>query len=562
MEPSDTPRTTTTINIREPRLEIAERVFPRGSIGTAQLHLHRDDRSEFRSATVVVSPPSPLRWDYHDEAKLYDGSDLILTGTCSAAQEGDDGALQLTLSGLVSRLKKTKLSSIETFGMVPMEIIHWVVKLSAPAAGPHIPGLKLETTLRPFVYAIPVEGLEGFAKGVLPVGDGGIASRDNDNMFGPILDEAQSIESEDAWARENPLVFGVVAAENIVEAERLALERANLTMSIVNLALTAGMSHFETRYECDSLQFNANDGLSPVSLHPWVIIREVSEVKGWIRQTTTASMTSEKNPDAVEKIELFLSRFFGASQVGDIHEQIGRRTITGREKRLLTGVQRSLHWLNNALQEDDLRDRFTATWIGLEAILNAITYPGVFEKERASVGAAIKASIRALTFPDSRNPLLRLDRNMIANWALGGNWSPSRKLAIFSRAFGIALQPGDDALVGKLGRTRASIFHEGEEYPHVSAEDLKRLRYLVERLVAGATIGGYEDLEDQTHTFQVGTIGPQGGAAPLAIDGRDVPYELRMFRDGGEQLVAEWIAEGKIYTEENIRLVPNQGGES
>ncbi len=561
MEPSDTRRTTTTIDIREPRLEIAGRAFPRESIRTAQLHFHRDDFSEYRSATIAVSPPPPLRWDYHDEAKLYEDSELIFTGTCSAAQDGENGTLQLALSGALSRLEKTKLASIETFGMEPKEIIHWVVRLNAPALGPHIPGLQLNTTLRPFMYAIPLKGLEGLAKGVLPVGDGGIAARRDDNIFGPILEQAESVKTEDAWGSENPLIFGIVAAHDMIEAERLALERANLMTSIVNLALTTGMSHFETRYECDALQFNADDGLSPVSLYPWVIIREVSELKGWIRKTTDASVTSEKRPDALEKIALFLSRFFGASQAGDIHEQIGRRAITGREKRLLTGVQRSLHWLNNAVQEDDLRDRFTATWIGLEAILNAIAYPGVFQEERSSVKAAIKSSIRSLILPDSKDPLLKLDRNMISNWALRGHWSPSRKLAIFGRVFGIALQSGDEDLVRRLGRTRASIFHEGEESPHILPEDVTRLRYLVQRLVAGATIGGYEDLEDKPHTFEIGEIGPEGGAAPLAIDGRDVPYELRMFRDGGGQLVAEWIAEGKIHTEENIKFA-KQGSES
>ena len=438
--------------------------------------------------------------------------------------------------------------------MEPTEILHWVIRLNDPALGPHIPGLQLNTTLRPFMYAVPLNGLRGFTDGVLPVGDGGIAARANDNIFGPILDQAESVKAENAWSRENPLIFGVVAATDIIEAERLALERASLLTSIVNLALTTGMSHFETRYESDSLQFKADDGLNPVSLHPWVIVREANEPKGWIRKTTAAIVTSDENSDSLEKVQLFLARFFGASQAGDIHEQIGRRAVTGREKRLLTGVQRSLHWLNNAVQEDDLRDRFTATWIGLEAILNAMRYPGVFEEERSVVKAAMRASIRSLSIPDSANPLLRLDKSMIANWALGGHWSPSRKLALFGRAFGIALQPGDEELVRELGRTRASIFHEGEEYPRISHEDVARLRYLVERLVAGATIGGYEDLEDGSHTFEIGDIGPEGGAAPLAIDGRDVPYELRLFRDGGEQLVSEWIAEGKIYTEDNIEF--------
>ena len=33
------------------------------------------------------------------------------------------------------------------------------------------------------------------------------------------------------------------------------------------------MSHFETRYDSDPLLFDAENTLSPVSLHPWIIIR-------------------------------------------------------------------------------------------------------------------------------------------------------------------------------------------------------------------------------------------------------------------------------------------------
>ena len=47
-------------------------------------------------------------------------------------------------------------------------------------------------------------------------------------------------------------------------------------------------------------------------------------------------------------------------------------------------------------------------------------------------------------------------------------------------------------------------------------------------------------------------IGPEGGAAPLSIDGKDVLYDFRMFKGSTETLVAEWIAEGKIYNDRDI----------
>ena len=562
MEPTDAPRTTTTINIHDPGLEIADKVFPKESVRTAQIHFHRDEFSELRSATIVVSPPSELRWDYHGEAKLYDGSELILTGRCSSATEGENGTLHLTLEGVRWKLTRTHLPSVETFGMSHKEILHWVVRLTDPAHGLVIPDLELDTRLRPFAYAIPLRGLEDFDRDVLPMGDVGMASRDNDNMFGPLLEQAESVNREGAWSSENPRVFGVVAAEDIIQAERLALERANLAVSIINLALRTGMSHLETRYECEPLLFDADDSLTPVSLHPWIIIREVNEPKGWIRKTTPANIASETRSGAfLDRVELFLSQFSRARESGDIHEQLGNRPLADREKKLETGIQRALHWLNNAAGEGDVRDQFTATWISLEAILNSITYPGVFENERSAIKASIRNSIRSISLPKSSNVLLELDTEMLLNRALHGRWSPSQKLAIFGSVFGISVNPGDAKLVRKLGRARASIFHEGEEDPSIYSQDLKQLRYLVERLVVGAAIGGYEDLEDEPHRFQVGEIGPEGGAAPLAIDGRDVPYDLHMFRDGGGQLVAEWVAEGKIYTEKNMHFA-GQGGDS
>ena len=82
------------------------------------------------------------------------------------------------------------------------------------------------------------------------------------------------------------------------------------------------------------------------------------------------------------------------------------------------------------------------------------------------------------------------------------------------------------------------------------------MRYLVERLIVGVSIGGYEDLEDRTHKFHIGTIGPEGGAAPISIDGKeDVPYEFRATRNKQDQLVGEWIAEGKIFSDKNIEFV-------
>ena len=63
-------------------------------------------------------------------------------------------------------------------------------------------------------------------------------------------------------------------------------------------------------------------------------------------------------------------------------------------------------------------------------------------------------------------------------------------------------------------------------------------------------------MEDGTHEFRIGTIGAEGGSAPISIDGKaDVSYECRMFRDDAGQLKKEWIAEGKIYSDKNMKIL-------
>ena len=169
-----------------------------------------------------------------------------------------------------------------------------------------------------------------------------------------------------------------------------------------------------------------------------------------------------------------------------------------------------------------MRDRFTATWIALEAILNAITYPGVFEGKRVTLR----------------------------------DWSLRRKLPIFAESLGIQLESDDKRLIGKLSEARNTIFHEGDDSPDVSREQVDQLQYLVERLTVAVSIGGYEDLEDGTHKFHIGEIGPEGGGAPISIDGKeDVPYEYRATRDKQGHWVEEWITEGNIYSNKNIENV-------
>ena len=537
-------------------MEIGSESFSANQIESAHLHTHKGDASGFRSASVTLNPPFEGRWDYHAVVRIYENDGLILTGMCAEATLGAGGTLHLKLWGAFWHLDRTAVRGFGSFGMSNKECFYWLVKLTNPIKDPVVEGLELDDTLRPFMFAVPLKNLESTGKGLLLTTDTGIASHEYDNVFEQILAQFEEIE-EPAWSDENPKIFGVVFAANLFQADCAARERAELMVGIINLALRTGMSHFETRYGAEPITFDAETSLTPVSLHNWIIVREASQVKGWIRRIPTGKLESETNLDnSLDRIKCFLSEFNRASEPGDVHDQLGKRQLSLRERRLAQGTNRALRWLNIASSEEDTRDRFTATWIALEAILNAIAYPGVFAGERATLKDEIKARVSTIDLPSATQESLAITTGMLENRILQNNWSLSRKLDIFAESLGIRLQPDDKRLMRQLSGARNTILHEGGDSPNLSREHVTQLRYLVERLIVAASIGGYEDLEDDTHRLHIGTIGPQGGGAPITIDGKeDVPYEFRATRDNRGELVGEWIAEGKIYSDRNVEFV-------
>ena len=114
------------------------------------------------------------------------------------------------------------------------------------------------------------------------------------------------------------------------------------------------------------------------------------------------------------------------------------------------------------------------------------------------------------------------------------------------------LQPNDTEVVRELAATRGKVFHAGQDEPTLSNVQLEQLRYLVERLVVAASIGAYQDLEDRHRHIHFGEIGPEGGFAPMFVDGKEVLYDLHVVRGEDGQLRGEWLAEGKIYTQEEL----------
>ena len=541
--------------IRRPSLEIGGETFLSDQIKDARIRFHIDEYMEHRTASVILNLPTESRWDYHAEVKLYEEKDVILAGTCAEAKQDEEGNLRLELAGPFWKLERTRIGSFETFGMRRRESLYWMIHLSSPGRPPVFSDLDLDVSPRPFKYTIPLKGLPEFNEGLLLVGDIGITSQENDNEFNLILDGADSIREEDAWNQENPRIFGAVVAEDLIHAEQVALERANSLISIINFGLSTGMSHFETRYSTEPIQFDAENSLSLVELHPWIAICEVQEAKGWIRHISPIKLEAEKAPDnSVERIKFFLSKFFTAGQPGDIYDQTGRRIFQDREQKLLIRTKRALHWLNLAAQQENLRDKFAATWISLESILDSIDYPEVFAGERSEIKRDIRKKIKELSIPSKPEKELSITTEMLLTRTLQNQWPLTKKLLIFSNALGINLEKSDTALVGELSRARGKVFHAGENNSAVTHVQVAQLKYLVERLVAATSIGGYEDLEGQPHKLQIGQIGPEGGAAPISIDGKEVAYELHMYRDEEERAKVEWMAEGKIYTERDIYL--------
>ena len=506
------------------------------------------------SSSAVVVPSSEVRWDYHTEAELRGPKGLSQKGVCVRAAWRDDGSMEFLIEGAIWELGRASVKNIEIFGMSHAEIAYWFPQLTGLVRGVEVPGLTVDMELRPFLYAVPLDGLT--AKGdrkFFFIRDFGITSGDADDVFNPLLANSNIGKAESVWQPDVPKAWGVVFARDFIEAEGLALGRAQFTADLISFSLRTGMSHFDTRYESEPFEWNVDLGRSKVTLQPWILLLEQKNTKGWIRTLPLVDQDNKVDLDVVyDRISFFAEHFLEASEAGDFVDQTEQRSLTDRERKLSAGIQRSLRWLGIASSEEGISDQFIATWISLESVLNAIDYPGVFDGARESVGDTLREAIAALQLPKQANQPLVISREMIAGRVLQNQWPARKKLELFAKACGVDLKPGDSELVRDLGRLRNEVFHHGRDDPSVSSQQLRQLQYLVERLVSAASVYGYEDVEDHSrHQLQFGEIGPEGGGAPLSLDGRDVPYVFRVVENQEGRLVHELVIEGKIYNEQN-----------
>ena len=446
------------------------------------------------------------------------------------------------------------VKSVEFFGMSHREMLYWLIRLTDLIGGIRISDLTLDTESRPFLYAVPLKGIssEGRPWSFL-ANDFGVASGEYENSFEPLLEQLRSVHTQLFWKNSVPKVYGAVFASDMLQAEARALDRARFTADLISFSLRAGFSHFDTRYDSEPLEWDAEMGRSVVSLHPSILLREARVMKGWIRSTPLIERQSdidlEKNK---ERIYFFVERFLDASLEGDLGDQTGQREMSERERKLSTGIQRSLRWLGVASNEENINDQFIATWIAMEAILDSIEYPGVFDGDRKPVRDSIRQKIKGITLPKPKEELLTISADLLEGRLLQNQWPLRRKLALFAKACGVDLRPGDSQLVRDLQGVRGKILHAGQDDSPVSRDEVRKLQYLIERLLASASVGGYEDLEGNVrHQLRFGEIGPEGGAAPLFVDGEEVPYSFRLFPDQTGRPVGEWIVDGKIYSEKN-----------
>ena len=128
------------------------------------------------------------------------------------------------------------------------------------------------------MYAVPLEGLT--AKGdrrFFFVRDFGITSGDADDVFNPLLADSNIGKAESVWQPEVPKAWGVVFARDLIEAEGLALGRAQFTADLISFSLRTGMSHFDTRYDSELLEWDVDLGRSRVTLQPWMLILRSKE---------------------------------------------------------------------------------------------------------------------------------------------------------------------------------------------------------------------------------------------------------------------------------------------
>ena len=530
-------------------VQIGDFQIPQSALGKISLTESLDGNMVITRATITMTPPEGASWDYRKKAQVDIYGVRKLTGICTKATVDDDESITLELAGIDWMMDHSLITSFGTFGMSDLENLYWFQRIITPEIDVEVEGLTPDPSLRPFMYAVPVKGL--IASGTedsVRINDSGIASGDWDDLFRPLLDQLTEIHLPDYWGPDNPKIFGVVLAHDLIEAEALSIDRANRTLDLISFACRCGISHFTTRRETTPMPWDASAATAPISLHPCILVREYQSLKGWIRDLPGIEAIAQADlTDCRQKIELMAQRLSAAHKFGEIQNQQVQSTLSDRQQKLFAGVQRALRWLTISANEQDLIDQFIASWTALESVLDAAEYPRFFGGSRSPLRDSLRLSISQAVMPPTNNPLLSITSDMIGTRLLRGQWPLIRRLSMFASAFGIELNPIDIPTVGKLYGIRSSALHTGKNPNNLSKTEVEYVQALVQRLVLAASVGAYKDIEPQHHTFQIGQLGPEGGAAPIFMDGKQVPYQWNFYYDKHGHQVSEITVEGTIH---------------
>ena len=542
------------------RICFGEHWLPENAFESMEITEQLEGRTIRKTISAIVRPDKfgAFQWDYTSEITVFQNGELLFTGSCVRGEFQDDGSLRFSFEGPLRDLERRIVQNLVFFGMSGKEHMYFMTLLAGLKVG-NIEGFVPDLEPRSFLYAVPIKGLRviGSVKSV-QINDLGVTSGEADTTFYPLIQELGLHKEEPLWNPEVPKAFGVVFATDLVEAEKLAWKRAEFTAELINFSLRAGVSHLHDRLSRELIEWNADIAISRVRLAPWILIREVKVIKGWAREVPWLESTTDPNlGDIHERLGKFIDRLSKASVVGDAMDQTGKRHVSKRERRLIIGLQRALHWYAVASAEDHLLDRFLALWIALEAILGSIAYPGVFAGKRATVKRSIVKQLRQIDYTTETHPMFSLSSNLFENRVNRDEWPLPRRLGMFAQSFGITLGSGDQNLVRDLGSARGNILHSGDVDFPVPQHQMLSLKYLIERLIIASGVCAYADLEDEkVTTLKVGTITPEGGAAPIFLDGRDVAYVAHLHQDEAGGLHLERLIEGKVYGETNSRMEP------
>ncbi len=315
-------------------------------IKSLRVKKHKKKRAYFRTVKAVIADNSIAneRWDYKAEVSVTEQGKGLVRGICVKGSRLEDYSWNIEIHDASYELSQHIIPFLAFFGMDNKEQIHWTTQFVG-FPGAIIDGFKLNNKKRPFIYAVPLKGLQvGQQHQSLGISDLGISGGESENTFYPIISKL-NLQDQEPWKRDTPKAFGVVMANSLLEAEHLALERARLTADLVNYSIRIAASHWEDRRESFPLDWNEQYANKQISLYDFVLIREVESVKGWVRVPHLISDNEPVSFDNVNNRLLdFFRRFSIVFTLGDVHTQTGKRTIVKNEKRLISGIQRCLHW--------------------------------------------------------------------------------------------------------------------------------------------------------------------------------------------------------------------------